>query len=247
MSMSLRITLATTRRVLTQLRHDRRTVGLMLTIPSLLLIILRFVFDSQPQSFDRVGVILLGIFPFSSMFIVTSVAMLRERTAGSLERLLTTPLNRLDLLFGYGFAFAIAATIQASVTCLVAYLVLGLDTQGSALMVLAIGVSVAIMGMAVGLFTSAFATSEFQAVQFMPVVVMPQTLLCGLITPRERMVGWLQSISDVLPLTYAVQALIHVGSRTDVNMIVVRDIVIVLAVAVFALALGAATMSRKSS
>jgi len=245
--MSARITLATAGRVLLQLRHDPRTIALMLGVPSLLLAMLRFIFDAQPLIFDRVGLVLLGVFPFTSMFLVTSVAMLRERTSGTLERLLTTPLNKLDLLLGYGIAFAIAAAIQSAVAAAVAYGLLGLDTVGSPLLIAAIAVFDAILGMAIGLFTSAFATSEFQAVQFMPLVVMPQALLCGLIEPRERMAGWLQSASDVMPLTYAVEALTKVGRSSDISSSVLIDITVVLGAAVLALVLAAATLKRRSS
>jgi ABC-2 type transport system permease protein len=245
--MSLRITLTTTGRVLLQLRHDPRTIALMVAVPSLLLVLLRFIFDAQPEVFDRVGLVLLGVFPFTSMFLITSVAMLRERTSGTLERLLTTPLSRLDLLLGYGIAFAIAAAIQSAVAAVVAYQFLGLDTVGSPLVIGSIAVLDAILGMAIGLFTSAFATSEFQAVQFMPLVVMPQALLCGLIVPRERMVDWLQSASDVLPLTYAVEALTKVGQSSAVSSEVVVDCAVVLGASVLALVLAAATLRRRSA
>jgi ABC-2 type transport system permease protein len=244
--MSARITLATAIRVLLQLRHDPRTVALMLAVPSLLLAMLRFIFDAQPLVFDRVGLVLLGVFPFTSMFLITSVAMLRERTSGTLERLLTTPLNKLDLLIGYGIAFAIAAAVQSAVAAGVAYQVLGLDTVGSPVLIGAIAVLNAILGMAIGLFTSAFATSEFQAVQFMPLVVMPQALLCGLIAPRDKMVDWLQKASDVMPLTYAVEALTTVGRGSGVSTEVLLDCGIVFGSAVLALVLAAATLKRRS-
>src|SRR5205814_1169129 len=111
------ITLRTTGRILRQLRHDPRTIALLLVVPALLLTLMRYVFDSQPMIFNRVGVIMLGVFPFIAMFLVTSVAMLRERTTGTLERLLTTPLHKLDLLLGYGLAFALAALIQVREHC----------------------------------------------------------------------------------------------------------------------------------
>ncbi len=245
--MSPRITLTTAARVLLQLRHDPRTIGMMLGVPSVLLALLRFIFDAQPQVFDRIGLILLGVFPFTSMFLITSVAMLRERTSGTLERLLTTPLNKLDLLLGYGIAFAIAATVQSSVAAGIAYGVLGLDTIGSPALIGFIAVLDAILGMALGLFVSAFATSEFQAVQFMPLIVMPQTLLCGLIVPRESMAGWLQTASDVMPLTYAVEALSKLGESSAVTSALVVDIGVVSGAGLLALVLAAATLRRRSA
>src|SRR5690242_17961831 len=193
---------STTGRILRQLRHDRRTIALLLIVPTLLLTLLYYMYRNmptvpgQPGIFDRVALIMLGIFPFVIMFLVTSIAMLRERTTGTLERLLTTPLGKVDLLFGYGIAFSVAAAVQGAVATGVAYWLLGLNTAGSAGLVLLIAVVDAVLGVALGLFCSAFARTEFQAVQFLPVVVIPQLLLCGLFVPREAMAGWLQAISN---------------------------------------------------
>ncbi|MEV7627396.1 ABC transporter permease [Actinoplanes sp. NPDC089786] len=234
------ITLATAARILRQLRHDRRTVALLVVVPSVLLALLYFMYDGS-RAFDRIALIMLGVFPFVIMFLVTSIAMLRERTSGTLERLLTTPLGKIDLLFGYGIAFGVAATVQAAVAVGTAYLVLGLETDGSAGLVVLIAVINAVLGVALGLFCSAFARTEFQAVQFLPVVVVPQLLLCGLFVPRGQMAGWLQAISDVLPLTYAVDALTGVGTTT-----MWRDLVIVSGAVVLALLLAAATLRRRT-
>ncbi|HET9117804.1 MAG TPA: ABC transporter permease [Pseudonocardiaceae bacterium] len=242
---SARITAATARRVLTQLRGDHRTVALMLIVPSLLLVLTNQMFDSRPV-FDRVALLLLGIFPFTTMFLITSVAMLRERTSGTLERLLTTPMSKLDLLLGYGIAFALAAAAQAAVTCGTAYLLLDLDTPGSPLLVVGIAIASAVVGMALGLLSSAFATSEFQAVQFMPAVVMPQILLGGLFVPREQMAGWLHTISDALPLTYVIEALGEVGRTSLVTSKLLRDTGIMIGAAIIALALAASTLRRRT-
>ncbi|MGI5131181.1 ABC transporter permease [Pseudonocardia sp. CA-107938] len=242
--MNPRIVVATAGRVLTQLRADRRTVALLLVVPGALLALTHEMIDSRP-SFDRLALALLGVFPFTTMFLVTSVAMLRERTSGTLERLLTTPLAKLDLLLGYGIAFALAATVQAGVTCAVAYGPLGLQTPGSAGIVAGVAVLDAVMGTAVGLLASAFATSEFQAVQFMPAVVMPQVLLGGLFVPREQMADWLQHLSDALPLTYAIDALHEVGSTSLVTSTLLRDVAVVLVTTLVALGLAAATLHRR--
>ncbi|MFG1606378.1 ABC transporter permease [Actinoplanes sp. NPDC049265] len=234
------ITLATAARILRQLRHDRRTVALLLVVPSLLLALLYFMYDGGP-AFDRIALIMLGVFPFVIMFLVTSIAMLRERTSGTLERLLTTPLGKIDLLFGYGLAFGLAAAVQAAIAVGTAYIVLGLESAGDAGLIVLIAVINAVLGVALGLFCSAFARTEFQAVQFLPVVVVPQLLLCGLFVPRGRMVGWLQAVSDVLPLTYAVDALTQAGTTT-----MWRDLAVVSGAVVLALVLAAATLRRRT-
>jgi ABC transporter DrrB family efflux protein len=238
-------TFATAHRVLAQLRGDRRTMALLLIVPSVLLILLNRMFDSQPD-FDRVALTLLGIFPFTTMFLITSVAMLRERTSGTLERLLTTPISKLDLLLGYGIAFAVAAAAQAVVTCATVYLLLNLYTPGSPLLVIVIAILTAVLGMSLGLLFSAFATTEFQAVQFMPAVVMPQILLGGLFVPRAQMADWLESISDVLPLTYSIDAMEEVGSSGIVSDELLRDVGVVVGAAILALALAAATLRRRT-
>ena len=246
--LSPRLTAATTARVLRQLRHDHRTIAMMVLLPSLLLGLLYLLWADLPVSpFDGVGLTMLGVFPFVVMFLVTSIAMLRERTSGTLERLLTTPLSRLDLLLGYGAAFGLAAAVQAVVTVAVATTLYDLDIAGSPWLVVLIAVANAVLGVALGLLASAFARSEFQAVQFMPVVVLPQFFLCGLLVPRERMAGWLQAVSDVLPLTYAVEALQEVGRSAAGTGTMWRDVGIVAGAAVLALALAAATLRRRSS
>ncbi len=244
--MNPRITLATTGRILRQLRHDRRTVVLLVAVPSLLLTLLYFMYDNAGPTFDRIALVMLGVFPFVIMFLVTSIAMLRERTTGTLERLLTTPLGKLDLLFGYGIAFGLAAAVQAVVTVAATYWLLDLDTVGNPGLVVAIAVVNAILGVALGLFCSAFARTEFQAVQFLPVVVVPQLLLCGLFVQREQMSGWLQAVSDAMPLSYAVEALAQVGRYADATATMWFDLAVVAGAAVVALVLAAATLRRRT-
>ena len=243
--MTARVTLATSDRVLRQLRRDPRTLALVFLVPPLLITLFRYVFDGQPSAFDRIGGPMVGIFPFSSMFVVTSIAMLRERTSGTLERLMSMPLARLDLLLGYGLAFAAVAAVQASITAGVAFGLLGLDVQGPVWLVVLLAIANAVLGMSLGLFVSAFARTEFQAVQFMPAVVFPQLLLCGLIQPRAQMEHVLRAISYALPLTWAYDALDH-AVRGNAGGAVARDAAIVLGVTVVALALGATTLRRRT-
>src|SRR6478735_4290825 len=233
--LSPRLTSATAARVLRQLRHDHRTIAMMLVLPSVLLGLLYLLWKDVPSIFDRVGLTMLGILPFVVMFLVTSIAMLRERTSGTLERLLTTPLARLDLLLGYGVAFGLAAAVQALVTVAVATTVYGLDVAGSIWLVVLIAVVDAVLGVALGLLASAFARTEFQAVQFMPVIVLPQFFLCGLLVPIDQMAGWLQVISHLLPLTYAVKALQEVGRSATATSEMWIDIGVVAGCALLAL------------
>ncbi|MCW2615286.1 MAG: putative transporter permease protein [Frankiales bacterium] len=199
--MTSRTTLATARRVLQQLRADHRTVALLVIVPVLLLVLLRYVFDEAPQGFDRIGGPLLALFPFTTMFLVTSVSMLRERTSGTLERLLSMPIGKADLLTGNALAFGLVAVVQTSLAAAVALGPLGLDVQAPAGLLVLLAVLDALLATALGLLLSAFARTEFQAVQFLPAVVLPQLLLCGLFVPRDRMARPLELLSDVFPLT----------------------------------------------
>lgn len=244
--MSLTITLATMRRILAQLRHDRRTLGLLIGVPSLLMILLRYVLN-QPGVFDRFGPILLGVFPFIVMFIVTSVGTLRERTSGTLERLMTTPLGKLDLLLGYALAFGVTALVQAAVVGAIALTWLGLNLQGPIWTLFLVTLLDAWLGMALGLFASAFARTEFQAVQFMPAFALPQLLLAGLFVPRGQMSTVLQWIADVMPLSYAVEAMQELTRHSDVTGTLVRDVIVVAGCALLALVLGAATLRRRTA
>jgi ABC-2 type transport system permease protein len=239
------IALATADRVLHQLGRDRRTLALVLVVPPALLALFKYVFDAQPQTFERIGAPLVGLFPFILMFLVTSIAMLRERTGGTLERLMSLPLAKLDLLLGYGLAFAAVAAVQATLTSAVGFWLLGLDTEGAVWAVVLIAVANAVLGMSLGLFLSSFATSEFQAVQFMPAVVFPQLLLCGLLVSREAMPALLEGISWFLPLTYAYDALARVTAG-DFDGRFWLDVGVVVGAIVLALALGATTLRRRT-
>jgi ABC-2 type transport system permease protein len=243
--MSARVTFATALRVLRQVRRDRRTVVLMLVVPSLLLTLFKEVFVHQPATFNRVGGPLVGLFPFIVMFLLTSITMLRERTTGTLERLMTLPLSKLDLLAGYGIAFALAAALQAAITSAVAFGLLGLDVEGSVWIVVALAVCNALLGVSLGLLASAFAQTEFQAVQFMPAFVLPQVLLCGLLAPRERMAEALQWVAYSLPLTWAFEGL-QTAVEDGPGSTVARDAAIVIGTTLVALALAAATLRRRT-
>jgi ABC-2 type transport system permease protein len=216
-------------------------------VPCVLLTLLKYLFYEQPETFDRVGVPLVGFFPFLQLFIVTSVTMLRERTSGTLERLMATPLGKLDLLAGYGTAFALLAALQATVVATFALTVLGLDSSAPALAVIALAVANALLGMSLGLLASAFARTEFQAVQFMPAFILPQLLLCGLFVPRERMASALEALANALPATYAYDALDRVASDGELGSRGTLDVTIVIGLTILALALGAATLRRTTA
>ena len=245
--MSRRASVATAARVLAQLRHDPRTLVMIVAVPCILQTLLKEMFEGQSAVFQHIGPPLLGLFPFVSMFLVTSITMLRERTSGTLERLMTMPLGKLDLLGGYGLAFALVAAVQASIVSGVAFGLLGLRVAGPYWAVIVLAVGNAVLGMALGLLVSAFAMNEFQAVQFMPAIVFPQILLCGLLVAREDMARWLRIISALLPLTYAYDALAKVAAGGPYGARFAADVAVIVGGTLAALAVGAATLRRRTA
>jgi ABC-2 type transport system permease protein len=244
--MNLRILMAVTARVLTQLRRDRRTAAMLLVLPCVLITLLWWMFRDMPGSlFDRFGPGLLAIFPFIVMFLVTSVTTLRERSSGTLERLLAMPMGKFDFLGGYALAFGVVATVQSALAVTLSVGPLGLEVAGPVWLLGLVAVADAVLGTALGLFVSAFAQTEFQAVQFMPLFVIPQILLCGLFVPRALLPDVLHGVSNVLPLSYATDAMQSLVSSTATGD-VWRDLGIVAAFALGALALGAATLRRRT-
>ncbi|MCD0452258.1 ABC transporter permease [Actinocorallia sp. API 0066] len=244
--MNPRVTLATTRRILQQLRRDPRTIALLLVLPTALTAVLRYVFDDDQAVFTRVGPLMLGIFPLATMFVVTSVATLRERTGGTLERLMTTPLAKLDLLLGYALAFSVAAVAQIAVLLPVSLLLLGLEVEGPLWALVLVAVLVAVLGVALGLLGSAFARTEFQAVQMFPALILPQVLLCGLFAPRDSMGPVLGLLSDLMPLSYAVDALRALAVEPGFGSGQAVDTAVIAGVALAALLVGAATLPRRT-
>jgi ABC-2 type transport system permease protein len=236
--MSARITRAVALRVLSQLRRDPRTIALIVGVPCVLMVLLQQLFGRHSPVFQEVGTPMLGLFPFITMFLVTSVTMLRERTSGTLERLMTMPLHKIDIVAGYGVAFALVAVVQATVVSLLA---------GPNWLVIVLAVANAILGSTLGLFVSAFAETEFQAVQFMPAVVLPQILLCGLFVARDQMATWLRAISYALPLTYAYDALARTAANEIDDVWFAVDCLVVIGSIALAIALGAATLRRRTA
>ena len=242
----IRATFATSGRILRQLSHDHRTVALIFLVPCILLGLLRWMYQDNLTVFDQIAPALLGIFPFVIMFIITSITTLRERTGGTMERLMTLPIGKLDLVLGYMFAFGLLAVVQATLASMLLLYGLGLDVSGPHWFLVAMALVDALLGTALGIFVSAFARTEFQAVQFMPALILPQVLIGGLLMPLAQMPDVLETIAYCLPLTYAIDALNEIVHHTDVTDNAWRDLWVVLAFVVGALLLGALTLRRRT-
>lgn len=239
------LTLATTARVLRQVRTDHRTIGLIMVVPMVLIGLLAWIYGNTPV-FDQIGPALLGVFPMVVMFVVTSVATLRERQSGTLERLLTTPMGKADFMLGYAAGFGLLATVQALVVAAFATWVCDLDVAGPVWLLVVVAVLDAVLGTSLGLLASGFARTEFQAVQFMPAFLLPQFLLCGLLVPRDELPDLLRWVSDVLPLSYAVDAMKEITIKTDPLPDAAWDLGIVIGFILLSLALASLTLSRRT-
>ena len=242
----LKTTVATAARILQQLSHDPRTIALIFLVPCLLLALLRWMFTDSIDTFNHFAPALLGVFPFIIMFIITSITTLRERVTGTMERLMTTPLGKFDFIIGYMKAFGILAIIQALLASTLLLYVFKLDIMGPDWFLIVVALADALLGTALGLFVSAFAKSEFQAVQFMPAFVLPQLLIGGLFVPLADMPDLLEKIAYFLPLTYVIDALTAVVRNTDITGDMWRDLWVVIGFMIGAILAGGLTLRRKT-
>ena len=240
------MTLAIAARVARQLRHDPRTLALVTFVPSILAWLVHQIFDGEEPISSQVEMTLLAMFPLLLMFLLTAVATVRERSGGTLERLMAAPIHKIDVIGGYALAYGALAIVQTSLLTAVCYWGLDMQLRGGIVWMLLVSLATALLGIALGLLASAVSRSEFQAVQFMPIVVVPQVLLCGLLGPREDMAGWLEGLSNAMPLTWAVEALQEVAEFPDLTGHYWTSLAIVAAFAAAALSLASLTLRRRT-
>jgi ABC-2 type transport system permease protein len=243
--MTLVRTFSTAGRVLTQIRHDERTIGLLLVVPSLLIGLVAWIF-TDTDVFQTIGPAMIALFPFIVMFLVTSISTLRERRSGTLERLFSMPLGKGDFILGYALAFGFLAVFQTAIAVSFAVFVCGLEIEGSIWLLFAVTVADALLGTALGLLASAFARTEFQVVQFMPLLVFPQVLLCGIFIPRDQLPEVLEAISDWLPLSYAIDALTAVANDSEDAAWIWARILAIAAWIVGSIVVGSITLRRRT-
>jgi ABC transporter DrrB family efflux protein len=243
--MTLVRTFSTAGRVLTQVRHDPRTVGLLLVVPSLLIGLVAWIFVDT-DVFQTIGPAMIALFPFIVMFLVTSISTLRERRSGTLERLFSMPLGKGDFILGYALAFGFLAVFQTAIAVSFAVFVCGLEIEGSIWLLFAVTVADALLGTAFGLLASAFARTEFQVVQFMPLLVFPQILLGGIFIPRDQLPEVLEAISDWLPLSYAIDALTAVADGSEDAAWIWARILAIAAWIVGSIVVGSITLRRRT-
>lgn len=192
---------------------------------------------------DGLAPLLIGVFAFFFTFLLSAVAFLRERTSGTLERLMATPLRRGELVLGYLAGFSFFALIQAAVIVAFTVLVLRVRYTGDLATVFLVVAMLVFVSVSLGLFVSAFARNELQAIQFIPIVIVPQVFLSGLLAPIDQLPEVLRPLAVAMPLTYSNEALRAVMIRGVPlgDPVIVRDL---LAIAGFAvLTIAGATLS----
>lgn len=243
---SLGAVMATTKRILLQLRRDPRTVLLIFIVPCILLVLLRWLYSDNLNIFNSIAPALLGIFPFIIMFLITSITTLRERNNGTMERLMVTPITKLSLVIGYLLAFGLIAIVQSLLAGLLLIYGLDLNVSGPSWFILVTVLATGLLGTSLGIFTSAFAKTEFQAIQFMPALILPQILIGGLLMPLTQMPSALEFLARCLPLTYVIDALNLTVTNITISMTAWWDLLIVLLFTLASILLASLTLRRQT-
>jgi ABC-2 type transport system permease protein len=200
------------------------------------------------DTLDYFGAAFIGLVVFFLVFVITIVSFLNERTQGTLERLMASPLRRGEIVVGYMLGFTVIAFVQAAEVLVFSLAVLRIHNQGSVLLIFGVEALMAIAAVNLGIFLSMFARSEFQAVQFIPLVVVPQVLLSGIIFPVSTEPRALQYLSDVLPLTYAVDGMRNImikGADLTSSSVLQLDAAVVAGFCILLIAAGTATLRRR--
>jgi ABC-2 type transport system permease protein len=199
------------------------------------------------DTLDYFGAAFIGLVVFFLVFVITAVAFLRERGQGTLERLMASPLRRAEIVLGYMLGFTVLALVQSVEVLAFSLLVLHVHNVGNVALIFLLEALMAIAAVNLGIFLSMFARTEFQAVQFIPLVIVPQVLLAGIIFPVSTEPGPLQALSHVLPLTYAVEGLRNIMIKgADLGWSSLQlDFGVVLGFCVLVILAGATTLRRR--
>ncbi|HBF74465.1 MAG TPA: antibiotic ABC transporter permease, partial [Lactobacillus sp.] len=158
--------------------------------------------DSSTGFFDKMLPVLMGFFVFFFVFLISGMALLKERTSGTLSRLLATPVRRSEIVFGYMASYGILAIFQTILIVMATIWLLGVEVVGSVISIIVINLILALVALAFGILLSTFANSEFQMMQFIPILIIPQVFFSGII-PMDSMASWIQDISYIIPIKYS--------------------------------------------
>ena len=242
--MTIDRTLAIAVRIVSQIARDHRSVALIIVAPIIVMSLVGFSFADQRDILNRIAPGLIGVFALFFVFLLTGVSFLRERSQGTLERLLTTPVGRADILAGYLLGFLLFAGIQSLVILLYTIFALRIEYEGSLWQIFVLLFVVTIVAVNLGIFISTFARNEFQVVQFIPIILLPQIFLSGAVLPSEQLPGYFQAIGHVLPLTYAVDGLKALMLEGETLGGIAQELAVLGGFAIGILVLAAITVRR---
>jgi ABC-2 type transport system permease protein len=239
-------TIAIAQRIINQLIHDRRTVVLLIIVP---LIIASLVGVSVPDKsiLDYTAPAIMAVLILFFGFLLTGISFLRERSQGTLERLMAAPVTRLDIVGGYLLGFLLFTLLQTLIIFFYMIYVLDVSYQGELWQILLFQVLIGVGAVCLGTFLSVFARNEFQMIQFIPMVIVPQMFLCGLLWPVAQMPDYLQWLANVLPMTYGVEGIRAMMLEGKELMDIGKDVGVLAGYAVGLLLLASLTLRRGSA
>jgi ABC-2 type transport system permease protein len=239
-------TLTVARRIILQLVRDRRTIVLLVVVP---LLIASIVGVSVPDKriLDYTAPAVLAVLILFFGFILTGISFLRERTQGTLERLMASPVSRLDIVGGYLLGFLLFALLQTLIIFFYMVYVLKINYYGELWQILVFQVIIGIGAVCLGTFFSVLAKNEFQMMQFIPMIIVPQMFLCGLLWPVSQMPDYLQWIAKFLPLTYGVDGIRALMLQGQDLLDIGKEIGVLAGYAVGLMILASLTLRRGAS
>jgi ABC-2 type transport system permease protein len=239
-------TLTIANRIINQLIRDRRTIALVIIVPLVIASLVGLaVPDKSLLDYTAPAIIATLILFFG--FILTGISFLRERTQGTLERLMAAPVTRLDIVGGYLLGFLLFALLQTLIIFFYMVYVIDINYRGELWQILIFQVLIGIGAVCLGTFFSVFARNEFQMMQFIPMIIVPQIFLCGLLWDVSQMPDYLQWLARVLPLTYGVDGVRALMLQGQTLLDIGQDIGVLAAYAVGLLVLAALTLRRGAS
>jgi len=215
--------IAISNRILLQIIGDKRTIGLIVVAPLIVMSLAGFSFINSKDVLNRIAPGLICTFAFFFTFLLTAVSFYRERVSGTLERLFTTPVTKTDVLLGYLFGFLPLALVQASLIVMYSIFVLRVDYEGNIFNIMLIIFLIASISVNLGIFLSTFAKNEFQIIQFIPVLISPQIFLSGIFIPVEQLPWYFKPLSAIAPLTYANRALRNIMSGYKIEEVILPE------------------------
>ncbi len=244
--MMSRLALLVARRIIRQLQRDHRTFAMVLIVPLVVMTLIGLSFP-QKNVLDYIAPALLAALGLFFGFLLTGISFLRERSQGTMERLMVSPISRLDIVLGYLAGFFVIALVQSALILFFVIYILDVRYNGSLWQIFLFQMIVVAGAVNLGIFISTFARNEFQVVQFIPLVILPQMFLCGLLWPVEQMPDYLQWLSNVLPLTYAVRGMrdimLNGSSLLDTGL----EVLVLLGFAAVMSAAAALTLRRSAA